>query len=287
VWGSAFAFGKLALRDLTVSQLILLRFTLASLALLPLIIRSHAWPERSDLPRFVLTGILAVPVTFLLQFQGLVLTTIARASLIIGSIPPLLALGGSVFLGERLGRRGWLAIGASVLGIAVITGSPASGGSLPGDGLVLLSCIVSAIWVMLNKRLSEKYGALVATAYLLLIGTIAVAPITLIQDGLPRMALPLSTWIPVLVLGLFCTALPFILWNWGLERMPASRAGVFLNLEPLVGTLLGVTLWHDALSPGLIVGGALVIGAALAAARLERASEDHRMVANRDELSDG
>jgi drug/metabolite transporter (DMT)-like permease len=287
VWGSAFAFGKLALCELTVSQLILLRFVLASLALLPVILRAHTWPRRDDLLRFVLTGILAVPVTFLLQFQGLALTTIARASLIIGTIPPLLALGSSIFLGERLQRRAWMVIAASVLGIAVITGSPGAGGSLPGDGLVLLSCVVSVIWVMMNKRLSEKYGALVATAYLLLIGTVALFPITVFQDGLPRMALPLSTWIPVLVLGFFCTALAFILWNWGLERMPASRAGVFLNLEPLVGTLLGVTLWHDALSPGLIIGGALVIGAALAAARLEPGGASSPMAASRIGWRDG
>lgn len=52
------------------------------------------------------------------------------------------------------------------------------------------------------------------------------------------------------------------LWNWGVGRVPASRAGVFLNLEPLVGALLGVLVLGEAWGPGTVVGGALIIGAA-------------------------
>jgi drug/metabolite transporter (DMT)-like permease len=270
LWGSAFAFGKLALTEITVSQLILLRFLIASLALGVVMIRSGVWPERRDLMRFGLAGALAVPVTYLLQFHGLELTSVSRASLIIGAMPPLLALGSAVFLREHLGHRGWTALAASMLGIALITGSPGAGGSLLGDGLVLLSCAVSAVWLMINKRLSEKYGALTSTSYLLLFGTLFLAPLTLAQDGFPRLEFSPVVWISVIVLGLFCSALAFLLWNWGVERIPASRAGIFLNLEPLVGTLLGMALWREALSPGLIIGGALVIGAAVTATQPER-----------------
>jgi drug/metabolite transporter (DMT)-like permease len=45
--------------------------------------------------------------------------------------------------------------------------------------------------------------------------------------------------------------------------VPASQAGVFLNLEPLVGTILGVMLLGDLLGPYSILGGLLVIGAAV------------------------
>ncbi len=265
IWGTAFAFGKLALEALTVSQLVLLRFGLASLALLPIILIKRAWVQRKDLPRFLLTGFLAVPVTFLLQFQGLALTTIARASLIIGAIPPLLALGAAVFLEERPRRRGWAAIAASVLGVVVIVGTPGEGGSWAGDGLVFISCLISVVWVIMNKRLNERYTAPIATTYLLSFGTLTLAPITLLQDGLPSFNLPISVWTSVIILGVFCTALAFVLWNWGLERVPASTAGVYLNLEPLIGALLGVTLWQDTLGPGVILGGALIIGAALVA----------------------
>jgi drug/metabolite transporter (DMT)-like permease len=284
IWGTSFALGKLALRDLTVSQLVLLRFGLASLALLPAILIKRAWLDWRDLPHFLLTSILAVPITFLLQFTGLSLTSVVRASLIIGSIPPLLALGGALFLGERVGRRGWAVAVASMLGILLITGSPSSGGSFQGDFLVFLSTLASVVWVLLNKRLSEKYSALIATAYILLIGTISLAPVAIIQDGLPQLSLSLATWSSVIILGVFCTALAFVLWNWGLEQVSASKAGIYINLEPLVGALLGVTFWHDILSARLILGGIIVIGAAIVTTKPERL-KDSLQVGGTYELS--
>ena len=47
------------------------------------------------------------------------------------------------------------------------------------------------------------------------------------------------------------------------RRAPASQAGVFLNLEPVVGALLGVILLHEVLGSFSILGGLLVIGAAV------------------------
>ena len=50
-------------------------------------------------------------------------------------------------------------------------------------------------------------------------------------------------------------------------RVPASRAGVFLNLEPLVGALLGILVLGDAWGVATVAGGALIIGAAVVISR--------------------
>jgi drug/metabolite transporter (DMT)-like permease len=49
--------------------------------------------------------------------------------------------------------------------------------------------------------------------------------------------------------------------------VPASRAGVFLNLEPLVGALLGVLVLGEAWGPETVLGGALIVGAAVVVSR--------------------
>ena len=49
--------------------------------------------------------------------------------------------------------------------------------------------------------------------------------------------------------GLFCTATTTLLWNWGIHHVPASRAGVFLNIEPALGSWLGVKLLGEHLGP--------------------------------------
>jgi drug/metabolite transporter (DMT)-like permease len=64
--------------------------------------------------------------------------------------------------------------------------------------------------------------------------------------------------------GLLCTATTTLLWNWGIHHVPASRAGVFLNLEPVLGSLLGVCLLGEKLGPHAWVGGGLILAAALA-----------------------
>jgi drug/metabolite transporter (DMT)-like permease len=59
------------------------------------------------------------------------------------------------------------------------------------------------------------------------------------------------------------TAGAYLCWNWGLAHMPAARAGVFLNLEPVVGTLLGMSLLHERLGSMAVLGGLLIISAAV------------------------
>jgi drug/metabolite transporter (DMT)-like permease len=54
-----------------------------------------------------------------------------------------------------------------------------------------------------------------------------------------------------------------MLWNWGIHRVPASRAAVFLNIEPMLGSYLGVQLLGDKLGPFAWIGGGLILAAAV------------------------
>ena len=66
----------------------------------------------------------------------------------------------------------------------------------------------------------------------------------------------------VLYLGVIITGIGYLVWNWALERVTAARAAIFLNLQPLVGTLLGVA-WLGDLFTGFTVGGGVLIIAGL------------------------
>jgi len=73
----------------------------------------------------------------------------------------------------------------------------------------------------------------------------------------------LKAWLALAASGLLCTATTTLLWNWGLTQVPASEAGVLLNMEPLVGSLLGVFVLHESLGPSARIGGALILVAAV------------------------
>jgi drug/metabolite transporter (DMT)-like permease len=88
-------------------------------------------------------------------------------------------------------------------------------------------------------------------------------PLMLWQDGFPDPRLGATALGALLVLGVGCSALTYVLWNWGLQRVPASRAGVFVNVEPMVGATVGVVVLNEVLTAGTLVGGVLILGAAL------------------------
>jgi drug/metabolite transporter (DMT)-like permease len=63
--------------------------------------------------------------------------------------------------------------------------------------------------------------------------------------------------------GFFATTAATGFSNWWLADVPAAEAGVFSNFEPLVATLLGVTVMGERLGPLGIAGGVLILGSAL------------------------
>lgn len=266
-WGTGFFFGKIALTGLGVGHYVLYRFLFACVGLLPIV----------ELPRFsrrewglLLVGaLLGVPLQFLVQFQGLKLTTVSHASLMVGTMPVILAVGATLFAHERLDARGWLALLGSTAGIALIVWSASHGkvgsGNLWGDLLVVLSLVIALGWVLLNQRLILRgRSPMAVTCWTLLTGTAMLLPWVLVRDGLPPVrGLTWAVWGAVAASGLLCTAAATLLWNWGIHRVPASRAGVFLNIEPALGSILGVELLGDRLGPGTWAGGAVIIVAAV------------------------
>lgn len=272
LWGTGFFFGKIALAEMGVGHMLVYRFLFACLGLLPVAFRLHAVPRREDLPLFLLAAALYVPLQFIVQFNGLDRTTVSHASLMIGTLPLLLAAGAVVFTHERLDRIGWLLLLVSTAGAGLIvlqahTTSAAGGPTLVGDVLVLVSMFGGVSWVLLTQRLMHAgrgYSAVTLTVYVLIIGTIMLTAWVLATDGLPPTSgISTHVWLALVALGLLATTVPTLLWTWALRRIPAARAGIFINFEPVVGTLLGVSLLHDSLGPAAIAGGLLIIGAAL------------------------
>ena len=60
-------------------------------------------------------------------------------------------------------------------------------------------------------------------------------------------------------LAVVITALGYVVWNWALARVPAPRAAIFLNVQPIVGALLGTVLLGEPVSAFTVLGGALVV----------------------------
>ena len=269
LWGCGFFFGKIALVEMGVGSMVLYRFLFAALGLLPLLITHRPGLNAAEWRTLLIASFLGVPLQFLLQFRGLSLTTVSHASLMVGTMPVILAVGATLFAHERLHALGWWALAVSTIGAALIAlgghhAALAGGPSLAGDLLVVLSLVIALGWILLNKKLMQRHSAIVITAYGVAAGTVMLAVFVPLAYGMPPVyGISLRAWVALAASGLLCTATTTLLWNWGMTQVPASQAGVLLNMEPLIGSLLGVLILHEHLGGWAYVGGMMILVAAV------------------------
>ena len=268
-WGCGFFFGKIALVEMCVGSMVLYRFLFATLAFIPLLLLHRPSFNRNEWGLLLLCSFLGIPLQFLIQFSGLDRTTVSHASLMVGTMPVLLAVGATVFAHERMDATGWLALAGSTAGAALIAlgarhATGANRPTLAGDLLVVLSLVIALGWVLLNKHLMLRHSAIVVSAYGTTVGTAMLCVCVPLIYGLPPVAhVSPKAWAALAASGVLCTAATTLLWNWGMTQVPAAQAGVLLNMEPLIGSLLGVLALHETLGPSARLGGALILTAAV------------------------
>jgi len=280
LWGTGFYWGRLALDEMSVEAMVLYRFLFACLGMMPVLLAHRVRLTRGETGTLLLTAAFGIPIQFLLQFHGLALTTVSHASLMVGSMPVMLAAAAAIFAGERLDPIGWLALFGSTIGAAMVSlgGDRATTGretpSLAGDLLVIASLVVALAWILLSKKLMRTHSPPVVTSYTIYLGTAMLAALVFGGQALAVLAhgrvqpvpfshVSLRAWIALAISGVLCTATTTLLWNWGIHHVPASRAGVFLNLEPVLGSILGVELLGEKLGPYAWFGGTLILAAAI------------------------
>jgi drug/metabolite transporter (DMT)-like permease len=255
LWGCGFFFGKIALGEMNVGAMVLYRFLFAMLALLPLLFTHKPAFNRREWATLLLCAFLGIPLQFLIQFTGLSLTTVSHASLMVGTMPVLLAVAATAFAHERMDITGWFSLVVSTIGAALIAlgarhASGTNSPTLAGDLLVVFSLVIALGWVLLNKSLMQRHSPIVVTAYGTTCGTLMLLASVPAIYGLAAS-------------GFLCTAATTLLWNWGMTQVPASQAGVLLNMEPLIGSILGVFLLHESLGSSARIGAALILTAAI------------------------
>ena len=275
-WSCGFFFGKIALAEMSSAFMVLYRFLFAMIPLVPLLLLHRPGFSRREWSLLAVASFLGVPLQFLVQFYGLSITTVSHAALMIGTMPVVLAVGATLFAQERMDAIGWIAMMVSTTGAALIAlsghGRAAANvshlpgeASLKGDLLVVLSCVIALFWILFNKRLMRGHSHLTVTAYGIACGTAMLIPWVLISHGLPPVThVSMKAWGALAASGVLCTATTTLLWNWGMTQVPASQAGVLLNIEPMMGSLLGVFVLGERLGPTAWIGGGMILLAALA-----------------------
>jgi drug/metabolite transporter (DMT)-like permease len=268
-WGLGFPLGKLALREIGPAHTILLRFVFASLAALPFLFGREARALFAS-PAVLLAGAL-YGIAFLVQFAGLAGVTVSLAALLVGAMPALVAVAAWA-LGERVSRTSWIGVFAATAGAALLAGKPDGAGTPIGIALSLLSLLIFLAWLLTLKRAPITRSPMAVPAVTLIVATAVVLPITLLTYGPPPLALSTTAWAGLIGQGLLSTFLATAAWQYGAARVGSASAGVFINLEPLLGAVIGISLFDDPAGFGLVIGGVLIIVGSVAVVLGERSA---------------
>jgi O-acetylserine/cysteine efflux transporter len=264
LWGTTVPLSKLALQWLAPGWLTAVRFGLAAAVLLAV-----AGPRvrAACTPKVLMSGIVGYGGTVIVQNAGITRTSVTHAALLIGAVPVLVAVIAAVWHRTVARPLAWLGFAVSLGGVGLITAGGGGGGATArGDGLVLVSLVLSATFTVAQGRLLAGRDPVGVTAVQFLGAALGALAFTVVAEGAPAVPRGPGTVLAVAALALAGTLAPFTLFAYGQSRVPAEVAGAFLNIEPLVGALAGVMFFGDPVGPRQLAGGlAVVAGIGLSA----------------------
>jgi drug/metabolite transporter (DMT)-like permease len=271
IFAGSYAAGKIALRDLSPIMLNALRFSIASLFLVPIVIagrRRLRFPLRM-LPRFAMLVLMGFVVNKFFEYVGLNLTTASDTALLISTESIFTALLSWLILRERFSRATVLALAVGFAGVYLIIeqgfvphldGSGSTSLRILGDLLVILSLVFESGYTVAGKSLLDRYPPLLITASSILGSLIFWLPAggeEVIRLGWPH--LPLAGWLSVLYMAIAVTVVGYFLWFQALTQVDASSAAPFLFIQPLLGAVIAILLLGEQLTWATIAGGALIL----------------------------
>ena len=283
IWAINFIAAKIGLRSFPPLTMASFRVCAAGLVIIPFYLgvrrmRLAAFAKtdsalgrgftRRDVWTFLYLGFFGVSVNQFCFTLGLHYTSVNHSAVIVG-MGPIYTLILAVLL--RLERATWhKAVGMTIAftGIAVLAsehGISAHSASLLGDAITMTGSVGFAIYAVLGKRVAGEYDALTMTAYNHFAGALILLPLAVHQAWMLHAtgnwrAVQWEAWAAILYMGLFGSAVAYLLYYWLLRYLEASQLSAFTYLLPVLATILGILTLGEKGSWMELVGGALALG---------------------------
>lgn len=273
-WATNMVLGRWLRDDIGPLTLAAARFLTASLLFAVLLRRQPPEERRLGQDRWLLLGMALSGVTIFpaTLYLGLRFTTAVNATLINGLAPLITGVLAALLIREPMSVRQVVGAVVGLIGVVALL----SGGSLrfweaissnQGDLIVLGAVTLWGLYSVLGRRVMRHRSALSATALSAFLGL----PLLLLAAAWEIRTFPINVstklLLAILYIGAAPTVVGFLSWNAGVRRLGPSGAMVFYNTLPLYGALLGYLLLNEPIGLPHLLGGALIIGGGLWAAR--------------------
>jgi drug/metabolite transporter (DMT)-like permease len=267
IWGIPYVFIKIAVGELTPASLVFVRTAIGTVLLLPL---AAARKDLAPLVRqwkwiLVYTFVEVAAAWFLLSDAERRISS-SLTGLLIAATPSLGAILAWATSGsDRLDRRRIVGLGVGFAGVGTLVGLDVHTNDLGAIGEVLLVALGYASGATIISRKLSMLPSLGVVAASLAITALVYAPVGIAQ--LPATLPSVPVIFAVMVLGVVCTALAFLLFFALIGEVGSARATVITYVNPAVALALGVAVLGEPLTIGIAIGFVLVVLGSILATR--------------------
>jgi drug/metabolite transporter (DMT)-like permease len=272
-WSGNWVAGRVLAGLVPPAALTFWRWAIA-LALLAPFVGPRLWVARALLAErwkaIVVIGLLGGGLHNVLQYWGMQHTTATNGAILNSLTPVFIILLGAAFLRAPFPRAA--AAGALVAlagALAIVTRldwqALAALRFNPGDLLVVASLVMLAGYTLALRWRPAGLDALSFLACFALVAEVPVGVLYLFEKQ--EIILNTTSVLGMAYVAIFPALLAYYFWSLGVAAVGAARAGVFLYLTPVFGSLMGVTLLGEHFGVHHAVGMALIIAGVTIASR--------------------
>jgi len=232
--------GKIVLRSLTVTSLVACRLLGAAIAfsLLQRQLKPLLKMRRQDFALLILCAVTGVVGNQLLYVKALSLTTVINAALLTATIP-VFTLFVSILVGyDQWSFKRLLGIVLAAAGVVYLI-NPAraelTAQTTLGNLLLISNAILYAVYIVLSKRLFDRYGALNVITWIFVVSAVIVAPLGFSSFGHENLgAIGGTVWLLVALIILLPTVGAYYLNAWALTQVSPGTVAMYIYLQPLI-----------------------------------------------------
>jgi drug/metabolite transporter (DMT)-like permease len=273
IWGLPYLFIRVAVEHVSPGSLVFLRTALAALVLLPIALaRGQLTPILTRWRWLAVFATIEIIVPWLMLSDAERHLNSSLAGLLVAAVPLIGALLARLSAhGDRVSRQQLFGLLIGLVGVASLVGLDFS----HLDSIALLEMAGVAVCyatgpIILARWLADLPSLGVIAAALTLSAVVSM-PFVVAQP--PDLSKP-SVVASIVVLGLVCTALAFILFFELIATIGPTRATVITYVNPAVALTLGVIVLGEPITAGMLIGFPLILGGSILGARKTKPGHD-------------
>jgi len=274
-WGGNAVAGKLASSDWGPFTLTCIRWLLVVLVLLPFAWR-HMVQDKSLIVKrwwfFMFAGGVGMALFNLFMFLALNYTTAINISIEQASMPVFIIMANFLILAQRVTALQIVGVVISIIGVLVTASEGdlvhvVKAGFNKGDVIMLMACFFYATYTFVLRWRPQVHW--LTFMCLIAVGAFIMSvPFALFEVNQSGFTSPkISAWLLLLFIVIVPSITSQLSFAKSVELIGGNRAGLFINLVPVFGSILAVLIIGEQFQLFHAVGMVLVIGGILLAER--------------------